>query len=129
MVGFPTETEEDFQATVATIQVINPMYLHVFRYSPRPGTLALRMGDPVPFEVKHRRSAVLIQMSRAFRERYIDGHVGQAVRTIFVRETRQGMLEGLGDNYMRVLYQGHSRGITDVMIQGRRQDYAIGREL
>ncbi len=129
IVGFPTERDEDFQATIATIQAINPMYLHVFRYSPRPGTPALRMGDPVPFGVKRQRSAELMRMSGAFREQYIEALVGRRVRTVFIREARDGLLEGLGDNYMHVLYRGRSRTIAEVMIQGRHRDYAMGVEM
>jgi tRNA-2-methylthio-N6-dimethylallyladenosine synthase len=59
IVGYPDETEEDFQATVDLVEAVAFDGLFVFTYSPRPGTTALRLGDDVPETEKSRRLQVL----------------------------------------------------------------------
>lgn len=129
IVGFPTETTEAFQETVDLVKAINPMYLHVFRYSPRPGTPAERLKDPVPYQVKHRRSKILTQMSQDLRRAFIDRLTGKQVRTVFVKPRQDGIQEGLGDNYVKVLYRGTGKTIVNVRVDARDKDYAIGVEV
>jgi tRNA-2-methylthio-N6-dimethylallyladenosine synthase len=70
IVGYPGETEEDFAATVSLVGEVGFDALFVFMYSPRPGTTALRLGDPVPDEEKRRRFHLLNgQQQRAQRAR------------------------------------------------------------
>ena len=70
IVGYPGERDEDFAATVSLVDAVGFDALFVFLYSPRPGTTALRLGDPVPDEEKHRRFQVLNgQQQRAQRVR------------------------------------------------------------
>src|SRR5262249_1545887 len=61
IVGYPGETEEDFERTVSLIEEVGFDGLFVFMYSPRPGTAAFRLLDDVPAEVKSRRLQVLNQ--------------------------------------------------------------------
>ena len=129
IVGFPTETEADFGETVELVRTINPMYLHVFRYSPRPGTPAQKLKDPVPFQVKHHRSGILTKMSDEFRRGYIDRLIGSTIRAVFIRTRSDGMLEGLAENYVKVLYRGRTRTIAKVRVDARDRDYAIGVEV
>jgi tRNA-2-methylthio-N6-dimethylallyladenosine synthase len=70
IVGHPGETEDDFAATVSLVDEVGFDALFVFMYSPRPGTTALRLGDPVPDEEKRRRFHVINdQQQRAQRAR------------------------------------------------------------
>jgi tRNA-2-methylthio-N6-dimethylallyladenosine synthase len=70
IVGYPGETEDDFAATVSLLAEVHFDALFVFMYSPRPGTTALRLGDPVPDEEKRRRFRVINdQQQRAQRAR------------------------------------------------------------
>ncbi|MCL6640171.1 MAG: tRNA (N6-isopentenyl adenosine(37)-C2)-methylthiotransferase MiaB [Candidatus Rokubacteria bacterium] len=63
IVGFPGETEEDFQATVEAVEQVGFDNVFVFRYSPRPGTPAAAMPDQVPLEVKARRNSRLLEVA------------------------------------------------------------------
>ncbi|MBR6322260.1 MAG: tRNA (N(6)-L-threonylcarbamoyladenosine(37)-C(2))-methylthiotransferase MtaB [Lachnospiraceae bacterium] len=74
IVGFPGETDEEFESSARFVEEIGFYELHVFRYSRRKGTVADRMKDQIPESVKQERSAVLIalggRMSQAYRMRY-----------------------------------------------------------
>jgi len=129
IVGYPTETERDFEQTRALIEEIAPAYLHVFRYSPRPGTPAFGLGDPVPYQVKQARSGALTGLSKALRTRFIEGTVGGVLRVVYLRDRDGGWKEGLADNYVKVLYQGDSTGIATVEIRSRDGDFAKGKEV
>lgn len=97
MVGFPGETEEEFQQTVDFIESLPLTYLHVFTYSERPGTRAVDLENPVPVEIRKQRNHVLQQLSasknREFRRRQIGKRVsavtisdlGIALTTNFIR--------------------------------------------
>jgi len=109
IVGFPGETEEEFQQSLRFVESIGFAHLHVFPYSPRPGTAAARMQGQVPEAIKRERSAVM---------RELDARSGRAVRRAQLGQIRpvlwegdgQSTLEGdqhvwagLTDNYLRVL--------------------------
>ncbi len=64
IVGFPTETEEDFQKTVEAVKSIGFDCAYIFKYSPRPFTKASMMGDDVPLEAKERRHQILLSLQK-----------------------------------------------------------------
>ena len=80
IVGFPGETEEEFEKTVAFLQGIQFYEMHIFKYSKRKGTIAADMPNQIPEEEKQRRSKRLMDMeqtqSKAFREFYIGKEIG-----------------------------------------------------
>lgn len=82
MVGFPSETEEDFEKTVELVEEVGFMKLHVFRYSRRPGTEALNLGPQVEEQVKKEREAVLLEASRKLSDKFkrmLDGKTAHAL--------------------------------------------------
>ena len=111
IVGFPGETEEAFQNTVALLAELPVAYLHVFTYSKRAGTRAATMPDQAPPEVKARRNAVLRALGRekslAFRRRAV-GQVLPAV-VLSERDRATGRLTALTDNYIPVLVEAEDR--------------------
>ena len=100
IVGFPGETEEDHRATVALIEQLPFTYLHVFPYSPRPGTAALRLGPPVGGPVMERRAAelrdVAARKARAYRER----RAGGLADVVVTRGQPRG--EGVTEDFLTV---------------------------
>ena len=88
IVGFPGETKEEFQKTVAFLEQIQFYEMHIFKYSKRKGTIAADMENQIPEEEKTSRSKQLMDMeqmqSRAFREFYI----GKEVKVLFEEEKR-----------------------------------------
>ena len=106
IVGFPGETEEDFEETFALCKRIEFASVHVFPYSVRPGTSASHFGDKVAPEVKSRRARALTELaeshSAVFKGRFVDG-----VRPVLWEGTREAdgssAWSGLTDNYIRLL--------------------------
>ncbi len=106
MVGFPRETENDFQKTVKLINQLKLRKLHVFRYSPRPGTEAIKLEETVTSEEKRRRSSLLLRLNKEIEESFIEEGIGQKEMILVEKETDQGILTGLSDNYVRFKFPG-----------------------
>lgn len=102
MVGFPGETDADFGATRALLAGLPVAYAHVFPYSPRPGTRATRLAEPVPPAVRGRRAAALRQLSDSLRRRFHEGQVGRVLPVLFERGRAADQAVGLTPNYIRV---------------------------
>ncbi len=101
MVGFPGETEQDFQETVDLIQRLPFTYLHVFPYSERPGTVARRTAPPVRSDVVAHRSKKLRELAAAKKREYLlqrDGTEADVVLTA----RRFGRLQGVTEDYLTV---------------------------
>ena len=93
IVGFPSETEEDFEMTSQLIERIPFKNNFIFRYSPRPGTTAItRLKDDVPEDIKKRRLNELLAIQGKVSERVHAEWVGQACRCI----RREGRSDGYG---------------------------------
>ncbi|MCF7841619.1 MAG: radical SAM protein, partial [Lentisphaeria bacterium] len=101
IVGFPGETEEHFERTMAFIQEQPFTYLHIFRYSPREGTVAAKLEDPVPFHEIKRRSAVLHEVGQKLKSAYAENFSGQVLNVLF-DQFQNGMASGYTRNYLRV---------------------------
>jgi threonylcarbamoyladenosine tRNA methylthiotransferase MtaB len=106
MVGFPGESDAAFQNTYDLIANHPMTYLHVFPYSPRGKTPAARMPDQVDAQVKKQRGATLRALGEekvsAFQERFL----GKTLPVLFEGRRGNGLLNGLTDNYIRVMSPG-----------------------
>jgi threonylcarbamoyladenosine tRNA methylthiotransferase MtaB len=108
IVGHPSETDEDFEATLALVGSLPFSYLHVFTYSDRPGTEAARRPGHVPAAVIRERSQRLRRLGREKSHAFRSALVGSA-REVLVLEARDhqtGLLSGLTSNYVEVLFPG-----------------------
>ncbi len=105
IVGFPGETEAEFDCTRAFLESLPLAYLHVFSYSPRPDTPAATMPDQVPPETKRARSHVLRELSARKRQAFAETMVGQTVEMV-VQEHSAGQFTGLTDNYLTLTAAG-----------------------
>jgi tRNA-2-methylthio-N6-dimethylallyladenosine synthase len=95
IVGFPGETEADFQATLALIEAVGFASTFSFKYSPRPGTPAADHSDPVEDGVKAERLARLQALTEAQRHQFNQATVGQTVDVLFVKQGRhRGQIAG-----------------------------------
>ena len=106
MVGFPGESQDDFNAMRSFIERLPLSYLHVFRYSPRPGTAAASREDDVPFATKKERSAILRQISNAKRRRFHQGFLYQTEEVLWEQQDNDGRITGLTDHFIRVKAAG-----------------------
>ena len=108
IVGFPGEGEPDFQATVELIETLGLSKLHVFPFSPRPGTAAEHPRDPVPERIRDERVHRLLALSEKLHERYIERWVGRPVEVVLEKDgfAEAGGWRGLSANYLKVLVAG-----------------------
>ncbi len=106
IVGFPGETDDEFEASYAFAREMDFMKLHVFRYSARPGTAAARMAGQVPEPAKRERSARMLSLSDEGGRRFAGRFVGQVMPVLWeqvVGASADGFHNaGLTDNYLRV---------------------------
>jgi len=106
MVGFPGETETEFEENRRFIAALPFTYLHVFTYSPRPGTPAAEMAQQVPPEVKRERNRVLRDLAAEKKKAFMQSLVGQTVSTITLSVVESGRTESLTDNYQKLWLKG-----------------------
>ena len=101
IVGFPGETEEDFQRSVDLVRESELIKTHVFKYSVRRGTRAASMPDQVDEKIKNKRSKILIDAAEETARAFCVKCIGQKRRVLFERD-EHGMLTGYTDNYIKV---------------------------
>jgi tRNA-2-methylthio-N6-dimethylallyladenosine synthase len=106
IVGFPGETEADFEATCALMERVRYDSAFVFKYSPRPGTEAAAWPDDVPQLVKERRNQVILELQARISREKLEAGVGSEVEVLVEERNRRGQLTG------------KSRGNTTVVIEG-----------
>ncbi len=108
IVGFPGETEEQFENTVAFLRDLPAGYLHVFPYSRRQGTPAADFSGQVPERVKKERVHVLRQLSEEMKSRFQEKHIGRTLQVLVEssRDKTTGMLKGFSRNYIPVVFEG-----------------------
>ncbi len=100
IVGFPGESEADFQATYDLLERLPVSFFHVFPYSDRPGTSATTMADKVPRAVVAQRSARLRELGQAKKAGFLHSHVGSVYEGVLERSGRDG--QALLDDYAMV---------------------------
>lgn len=105
MVGFPGETEAEFNASLAFAERMQFAEAHVFAYSPRGGTPAQKMPEQVSPEEKHARSAKMIEVSAKAQTAFLSRFVGRTLEVLFEQPASgmEGVFEGKTDNYITVL--------------------------
>jgi threonylcarbamoyladenosine tRNA methylthiotransferase MtaB len=107
IVGFPGETDSDFDESLDFVEQMAFARLHVFPYSRRPGTAAARMADQVPADVRKARKAKLLALSDRLWESFQMQHVGQVHEVLWESArgaTPEGFVwSGLTGNYLRVV--------------------------
>lgn len=102
IVGFPGETEEDFEETVDFLKSLDISYLHVFTYSERDNTLAASMMPVVPKHTRNLRNKQLRNLSYQKMQYFTHQHVGEIRKVLFESPQPNGTLEGYTDNYIKV---------------------------
>ena len=102
IVGFPGESDEDFNETYEFLQGLAVTYLHVFTYSERENTLAKTLTDSVPIAVRHERNKKLRQLSFVKTKQFTSQFYDTTRPVLFEKADHEGMMEGYTDNYIRV---------------------------
>jgi len=102
IVGFPGETEEAFKETFDFLHGLDISYLHVFTYSERDNTHALTLKPVVPVPVRHERNKTLRNLSYMKMKYFTQQHAGETRPVLFEGHSKNGMMEGYTDNYIKV---------------------------
>ena len=102
IVGFPGETDEEFSKTVEFLKDIDISYLHVFSYSERANTTAIKMGDSVPMDIRRERSKILHLLSDRKKRHFYEQNRGQIRTALIESEQDEGWMYGFTDNYVKV---------------------------
>ena len=102
IVGFPTETDEDFKDTFDFLHQLDVSYLHVFTYSERVNTLATDLKPIVPINVRNDRNKALRNLSYQKMQYFTAQHSGQKRKALFEHANKNGLMEGYTDNYIKV---------------------------
>ena len=102
IVGFPGETDEEFSKTVDFLKELEISYLHVFTYSERANTTAIKMGDTVPMEKRRERSKILHLLSDRKKRNFYEQNLGQSRTALIESEQDEGWMYGFTDNYVKV---------------------------
>lgn len=99
IVGFPGETDEEFEITKNFLKEINFYKMHIFKYSPRKGTKAAQMKNQILGDKKEERSSILMAMSDENQKRYNESYIEKEIEVLF-EEDKQGIYKGHTANYI-----------------------------
>ena len=130
IVGFPGETEEEFEMTKAFLEKIHFYEMHIFKYSKRQGTRAAVMENQVPEEIKTKRSAELIALSERMSNEFRSYYLGREEEVLFEEPAEingKTMYVGYTKEYVKVATES-DESLENVMRKGRI-DYALTDEI
>ena len=102
IVGFPSETDEDFMETIDFLKDLDISYLHVFTYSERANTGAPKLGEAVPMDVRRERSKQLHLLSDRKKRQFYSENIGTERSVLFEQEEDNGIMYGFTENYVKV---------------------------
>lgn len=128
IVGFPGETDEDFEKTLKFVDKIQFSKIHVFKYSNRKGTVASKMKNQVFGVVKKERSKLLIEKSKYYTDKFLDNMLNQPIKVLFESKNDDGYIKGYTTNYIRVKREYNpnlSNKIIDVICNRRENEELV----
>jgi threonylcarbamoyladenosine tRNA methylthiotransferase MtaB len=109
IVGFPGESQSDFEDSYEFIKGMPLSYLHVFTYSERPGTAGIKMSEKVSRAEKDKRSKILISLSEQKHLEFCKDNIGQVCTVLFEHSRHEDMVTGFTGNYLRVEHPWQKR--------------------
>ena len=129
IVGFPTETEEDFADSLRIVEEAGFSQIHAFPYSPREGTNAYKKYKELPFALKKERVERLIAKGAEEKKKYIEGFIGKTLE-IVPENCYDGYTEGYSENYIRVYVEGEiGKDPTHVRVERIFKDGVLATKL
>lgn len=130
MVGFPGETDEEFDETITFVRKIKFAEAHIFQYSQRRGTPAAKRPNQISPELKEKRSKTITAETIKTRNEFLDSFIGQTMRVLFEQPVSDGMFEGKTDNYITVHAQSDvnlNDQFRNVLIERRKDGIMTGK--
>ncbi|NLI58619.1 MAG: tRNA (N(6)-L-threonylcarbamoyladenosine(37)-C(2))-methylthiotransferase MtaB [Clostridium sp.] len=134
MVGFPGETEKEFQKTYDFLDEISFSSMHVFKYSPRKGTPAASFEGQILASEKEKRSNILIELSKRKTIEFNKKFIGRVMPVLIEQEVndREGYYEGFTPNYIKVICKGDKNlkgRIVNIYLKEAVDDFILGEVL
>jgi len=130
--GFPGETAEDFAETMRVVREVRFARLHVFPYSERPGTAALRLPNPVPRAERRARAQEVRALGETLAADYRGRFIGRVLPVLWEPRNRAGAWAGLTDNYLEVQTRDERmlyNRVTPTRLVGEREGMLVGEVL
>ena len=115
MVGFPSETDEDFDHTVDLAEKANFLKIHVFKYSKRNGTIAANMPNQIPNLIKYQRSSKLIALSTNLYNQNYKKYIGNVLEVLIEKQVSSNVFEGFTENYLRTCIIARGEMINNIV--------------
>lgn len=132
IVGFPGETEEEFNITKSFLEKVCFYEMHIFKYSRRKGTVADKMPDQIPENIKAERSAELLELneklSNGYREKYIGKNVKVLLEENHIIENKKYIM-GFTDTYVRVALENPEEKLYTNQIVNVRVEKLFGKDM
>lgn len=132
IVGFPGETEEEFNKTYEFLKEIKLSKIHVFKYSPREGTKAAVMENQIDGNLKEERSSKLLKLNAALEIEFMNRFKGRVMQVLYEQkvESKKGCYEGYTPNYLRVITETEENltgVLADTVLVETADEYIIGK--
>lgn len=130
IVGFPKETDEEFEKTYEFLKEIAFYKMHVFKYSQRKGTKAAIMDNQIDGTIKEKRSKILIKLSNENQLKYNKSYIGKIVEVLFEEKDHDGFYRGHTNNYILVktkTVENLDNKIVNVKIEDADVENVIGK--
>lgn len=117
MVGFPGETEEDFEQSLKFVEKIGFAKSHVFPYSPRKGTPAAEFDNQIPENIKNIRSVKMIELTDRSSREFLESQLGKEFPVLFEREKSDGIHHGFTPNYthIKILTKNSDKSLRNLL--------------
>lgn len=132
MVGFPGETDQEFEQTYKFVKEIAFSHIHVFKYSPRKGTPAAAFKDQISSQVKELRSKALIDLGNKLKKDFNSKFLGKWMEVLYETKIGEDLYEGLTDNYIKVLAISREdlrNKLINTYMEELKDDYLMGKIL
>ena len=112
IVGFPSETDEEFNESLDFCRHMNFARIHVFPFSPRSGTDAAKMPGQIPEKTKKERTRLMLALAKESMRRFREQFTGNELDVLWEKQTGQGVWSGITGNYLRV-YKKDKRDLSN----------------
>lgn len=131
IVGFPGETEEEFDTTYKFLKDIKLSKMHIFKFSPRTGTRAALMENQVDGNIKDERSKALIKLNKENEKEFMEGFIGRNMEVLYEQKSSdiESSYEGYTPNYIKVIAKSEKdlRGkVIPTRLNKVADDYIVG---
>lgn len=128
MVGFPGETDEEFEESCKTVSASKFSSIHVFPYSRRKGTEADKMTDQITEAVKKIRAEKMINIGKQLKADYFEKYINKKVSVLVERKTDDDYYEGHTSNYIHVVAKGNATEgeYSEVILKSCNGEYMTG---